>query len=208
LTKAVFLDALGTLVELEPPWLHLRERVPDRITDEQLVGAVKAEMAYYKEHAQEGRDRASLADLRGRCAELLSRQLGVEISIEELVAAVRMRAYTDAEPALRELRERGLKLIVVSNWDISLETVLARCGLAELIDGAISSAAAGARKPDPAIFVPALALAGCTARECLHVGDTAEEDVAAARAAGIRVLLLDREGDGDITSLGEIAERL
>jgi putative hydrolase of the HAD superfamily len=207
-TKAVFLDALGTLVELEPPWLLLRRRVPDEISDERLVAAVRAEMDYYKEHAHEGRDPASLADLRERCAGVLSRELGVDVTAEELVEAVRMNAYPDAEPALRALRERKLKLVVVSNWDCSLGSVLERCGLAALLDGAISSAEAGARKPDPGIFGPALELAGCEATDALHVGDTAEEDAAGARAAGIRVLLVDRSGGGDISSLTEIEEHL
>ena len=104
--------------------------------------------------------------------------------------------------------ERGLRRIVVSNWDCSLGRVLERCGLDGLIDGAVSSAEAGARKPDPAIFAPALELAGCTPAEALHVGDTAEEDVEAARGAGIRVLLLDRDGGGDISSLAEIVKHL
>lgn len=207
-TKAVFLDALGTLVELEPPWLLLRERVPVQISDERLVAAVRAEMDYYKEHAHEGRDAESLADLRGRCADLLSRELGAMIAVDELVASVRMRAYPDAEPALRGLRARALRLVVVSNWDCSLGSVLERCGLAAVLDGAISSAEAGARKPDPAIFGPALELAGCDPGEALHVGDTAEEDVEGARAAGIRALLLDREGGGEISSLAEIEEHL
>jgi putative hydrolase of the HAD superfamily len=86
--------------------------------------------------------------------------------------------------------------------------VLRRCGLAEHLDGAVSSAEAGARKPDPAIFEPALALAGCAPREALHVGDTREEDVDAARAAGIRALLIDRDGNGDVASLGEVAGQL
>jgi putative hydrolase of the HAD superfamily len=73
----------------------------------------------------------------------------------------------------------------------------------------VSSAVAGARKPDPAIFEPALELAGCAPEEALHVGDTREEDVAGARAAGIRPLLIDRGGaDGDISSLKEIREHL
>jgi len=73
----------------------------------------------------------------------------------------------------------------------------------------VSSAGAGVRKPDPAIFAPALELAGCRPDEALHVGDTAEEDVAGARAAGIRSLLIDREGGvGDISSLKEISEHL
>ncbi len=208
ITQAVFLDALGTLVELEPPWLHLREAAGEEVSEERLVRAVRAEMDYYKEHAHEGRDEASLADLRRRCAELLSRELGAEISVDDLVAAVRMRAYPDAAGALAELRERGLKLIVVSNWDCSLGRVLELCGIAELIDGSISSAEAGSRKPDPAIFATALELAGCGPEQALHVGDTVEEDVEGARAAGIRALHIDRAGGGEISSLAEIVDHL
>ena len=68
---------------------------------------------------------------------------------------------------------------------------------------------AGARKPDPAIFAAALELAGAPPDEALHVGDTPEEDVDGARAAGIRPLLIDREGTGgDISSLEEIGQHL
>ena len=208
MTEAVFLDALGTLVELEPPWIWLRPVVGDEVSEKELIAAVQVEMDYYKQHAHEGRDEASLADLRNRCAELLSRELGVEVSVEQLIDSVRFEAYSDSAPALEKLGERGLKRVVVSNWDCSLGRVLERCGLAGRIDGAISSAEAGARKPDPAIFEPALALAGCGPDQALHVGDTAEEDVEAARAAGIRVLLLDRDGGGDISSLAEIEEHL
>jgi putative hydrolase of the HAD superfamily len=207
-TKAVFLDALGTMVELEPPWVGLRAALGDGIPDDRLVGAVRAEMAYYKAHSDEGRDAESLADLRLRCAELLSRELGTEVSTETLVDSIRFSAYPDAAPALQRLREAGMTLVCVSNWDISLEQVLDRCGLAELLDGIVSSAAAGARKPDPAIFATALELAHCQAREAIHVGDTAEEDVEGAAAAGIRVLLLDRDGGGDIASLEQVLERV
>src|SRR3954451_13061344 len=207
MTRAVFLDALGTLVELEPPWISLRDMVPEEVSDEQLVEALKAEMAYYKEHAHEGRDEASLAELRERCAALVSRKLGLDVGVDELVAAIRFSAYPDAVPALRGLRDRDLRLVTVSNWDCSLPGVLERCGLGELLDGAVSSAVAGARKPDPAIFGPALELAGCAADEAVHVGDTPEEDVEGARAAGIRPLLIDRDrGEGDISSLAEISE--
>jgi putative hydrolase of the HAD superfamily len=207
--RAVFLDALGTLVELEPPWVSLRERIPADVSDERLVAAVRAEMRYYREHAHEGRDAASLADLRERCAGLISRELGVEVTVDELVESVRMSAYPDAVPALVALRHRGLRLLAVSNWDCSLGEVLKRCGLAELLDGALSSAEAGAPKPDPAIFVAALKLTGCEPAEAIHVGDTREEDVAGAEAAGIRALLLDRDGaGGEISSLAQIEEHL
>jgi putative hydrolase of the HAD superfamily len=209
MTRAVFLDALGTLVELEPPWISLRELVPAEVSDDRLEAALRAEMAYYREHAQEGRDEESLAGLRERSAALVSRELDMDVGVDELVSAIRFSAYPDAVPALSALRDRGLRLVVVSNWDCSLPAVLEGCGFGGMLDGTVTSAEAGAGKPDPAIFGAALELAGCEAREALHVGDTVEEDVAGARAAGIRPLLIDREGSaGDISSLTEIDQHL
>jgi putative hydrolase of the HAD superfamily len=207
MTRAVFLDALGTLIELEPPWLHLAPALGVE-ADERLVRAVRAEMSYYKEHSHEGRDEQSLAELRRRCADVLSRELGREVPVATMMESIRFRAYPDAAPALDELRALGLRLVCVSNWDCSLPEVLDRVGLREAFAGVVTSADAGARKPDSAIFAPALALAGCRAEEALHVGDTAEEDVEAARAAGIPVLLLGRDGQGDITSLTSIRHHL
>ncbi len=206
-TRAVLLDALGTLVELEPPWTHLA-RALGIDPDERLIRAVRAEMSYYRDHSHEGRDAASLADLRGRCAALLSRELGREVTVEAMMAAIRFRAFPDAAPALSELRGLGLRLVCVSNWDVSLPEVLARCGLDGALDGVVTSAEAGVRKPDPAIFAPALELARCSAAEALYVGDTPAEDLVAARAAGIRALLIARDGGADIESLESIRHHL
>ncbi len=215
-TRAILLDALGTLVELEPPWVHLRRALRDGVPEERLEAAVRAEMRYYRAHSDEGRDPASLADLRRRCAEVLSSELGRPVDVDTLMAAIRFRAYPDAAPALAPLRDRGLTLVCVSNWDCSLPRVIERCGLGGALDGVVASATAGARKPDPAIFERALELAGCTPQEALHVGDTAAEDVEGARRAGVRALLLDRSGssgpaeDGGsrIASLREIEDHL
>jgi FMN phosphatase YigB (HAD superfamily) len=201
---AVFLDALGTLVELEPPWHHLA-RALGLEEDRRLVSAVRAEMRYYREHSHEGRDEASLAELRRGCAEVLSRGLGTEVTVETMMSAIRFRPFPDAAPALEALRRDGLALVCVSNWDCSLPQVLERVGLAQRLDGVVTSAGAGARKPDAAAFGPALELAGCLRRRVLHVGDTEAEDVAGAAAAGIDSLLLDRGGEGEISSLEEIA---
>jgi putative hydrolase of the HAD superfamily len=96
----------------------------------------------------------------------------------------------------------------VSNWDVSLPEVLARCGLEGALDGIVTSAEVGSRKPDPAIFTPALRLAGCSAAEAVYVGDTPAEDVEGARAAGIPALLIDRGGGADIDSLACIRHHL
>ena len=78
----------------------------------------------------------------------------------------------------------------------------------------VTSAAAGAPKPDPALFVAALRLAGCAAGEALHVGDSPVNDVDAARSAGIRAVLLSRDGSAApptgveaIASLAELPRR-
>jgi putative hydrolase of the HAD superfamily len=202
--RAVFLDSLGTLVELESPVPRLRAALGElgfEVDEERVARAFGAEVAYYVEHHTEGRDQSSLAELRNRCAAVLHGELGIpELPLPDardaLLGAIAFRPYPDAAPALRELRARGLRLYVVSNWDCSLREVLASTGLLELVDDAISSAEAGAAKPDPAPFRAALAAAGCEPGEAVHVGDSEENDVAGARAAGIRAVLLRRsEGE-------------
>ena len=200
---AISLDALGTLVELEPPWEHLAAAL-GADPDKRLVNAVRAEMAYYKAHSHKGRDARSLAELRARCAAILSEELGREVDVETMMGAIRFRPYPDSAPALDALRRRGLPLVCVSNWDCSLPDVLERCGLGAKLDGVVTSAGTGSRKPDPAIFAEGLRLAGAEAGEAIHVGDTIDEDVEGARAAGIRALHLDRGGGGDISSLTEV----
>ena len=214
-TRAVFLDALGTLVELEPPAPRLASLlgVPD---DERLQTAVRDEMTYYRDHAHEGHDETSLLGLRERCAALIAEPLGVELDVATLMEAIRFRAFPDAECALQMLREHGLALYCVSNWDYSLPEVLDRVGLAGLLDGVVTSAQTGIRKPDPGIFGVALRICGCDAAEVIHVGDSPPDDLAGAQAAGIPALLINREaGDAGgpagvttITSLAEISHHL
>ena len=200
----MLLDALGTMVDLEPPWVHLAAALGIEESDG-LIAAVRKEMAFYKEHSHEGHDESSLAALRARCADILSWELDREVSVETMMDSIRFRVFPDVPDALADLRARGLRLVCVSNWDVSLPEVLDRCGVGEALDGVVTSAGSGSRKPDPVIFSQALELAGCAADEAVHVGDTLEEDVAGAEAAGIRALLLDREGGGDIDSLGAVA---
>jgi putative hydrolase of the HAD superfamily len=211
-TSAVLIDALGTLVELEPPAPRLQEALGGDLPADEVERAMRAEMAYYRDHSHEATDAGTLAALRRACAELLSTELGREVSVEAMMSAIRFRAYDDAAPALEDLRARGLALICVSNWDCSLPEVLERVGLAGLLDGVVASAVVGHRKPDPAIFQAGLEVAGCGREEALVVGDTPDEDLAGAEAAGIRALLLRRGQRGQsplvVSSLDEISDHL
>ena len=195
---------MGTLVELLPPGPGLAAELAARgvtVTKEEARAAMRAEIAFYRAHLHEARDDASLAVLRRRCAAVLgdalpppARALGPGALHDVLLGALRFRAFGEVPDVLRALRTRGARLVVVSNWDASLPEVLQRTGLAELVDGAVASAVLGAAKPDPAIFAAGLALAGVPAARAVHAGDDLRADVAGARAAGLRAVLVAREG--------------
>jgi HAD superfamily hydrolase (TIGR01549 family) len=213
----VLLDSFGTLVRMEPPAPHLRAEL-ERTTgvDVGIVAAERAfaaEIAFYLRHNLEGRDPASLDNLRDRCAHVVAEAIerpGLEHEAvrEAMLAALRFHAFPDARPALEELRRRGLRLVVASNWDCSLPEVLERTGLAPLLDGAVASAVVGAAKPDPRLFEAALELAGCEASEAVHAGDSVDGDVAGALAAGIRPVLVsrDRAAPVEVTAVSSLAE--
>jgi putative hydrolase of the HAD superfamily len=213
--NAVLLDALGTLVRLEPPAPRLRRELLERfglsLTGAEAERAIAKEIAYYRAHLDEGRDEPSLRALRRRCAEVLWGELAeaqcgevararpggdvptADAIVAALLASLSFSAFTDVAPTLSALRQRGLRVVVVSNWDVSLSDVLARLDLVRWLDGVVTSAAVGARKPRSEIFECGLELAGVGPEHAIHVGDSVEEDVAGARAAGIEAVLLARE---------------
>lgn len=203
--RALLIDALGTMLWMRPPWEEIDPAAVRGVPAERVRAGFEAEIAYYMTHIAEGSDPEGLADLRRRCAAVLSREAGAEIPVGAMLAAIRFEPFDDAMPALEEARARGLRLVCVSNWDCSLPEVLERTGLARLLDGVVSSASSGARKPDPAIFAAGLRAAGCSAEQALHVGDS-DEDVAGARAAGIDVLRISRDGRGGEGTIGSLSE--
>jgi 2-haloalkanoic acid dehalogenase type II len=195
--RAVLFDSFGTLVAMDPPGPHLRDELAKQgveVSPEAAEAAFRAEIAYYVEHHVEGRDHASLDELRDRCARVVSDALGdppIDVRAA-MLAAIRFSAFREAPAVLRDLRARGARLIVASNWDCSLGQVLRDAGLRDLVDGVVTSAEVGAAKPDPRLFLAALALARCGPDEAVYVGDSPEHDVAGAEAAGIRGLLVER----------------
>jgi HAD superfamily hydrolase (TIGR01549 family) len=207
-TRALLIDGLGTLVSLASPAPALRVELAGRfgieVSEDEAGRALAAEIAFYRAHMGLGRDVDSLAALRRRCAEVLRDALpasdglaaiDAEALTEALLGALRFDAYPDARPALLRARAAGARIVVVSNWDVSLAEVLERVGLAPLLEGVVTSAAVGAVKPQRAIFAHALALAGVAAERARHVGDTLDEDVRGASACGIPAVLLRRDSE-------------
>jgi putative hydrolase of the HAD superfamily len=203
LRPAVLLDALGTLVELQPPAPRLRARLAEEgfeVSEERAAAGFAAEISYYLAHHLEGADRERLDDLRDRCAAAMMDALDLPgldhaTARRAMLGALEFTAFPDALEGLADLRERGHRLVVVSNWDCSLPDWLGPTGLLDRVDGVVTSAEVGAAKPDPAVFRKALSLAGVDGAGAVHVGDSLDNDVAGARALGIRAILVQREGE-------------
>ena len=116
-------------------------------------------------------------------------------------AAENFELYEDALPVLEDLRAHGLKLGLVSNGIRDLSVFVAHHALD--VDAVVGSRAHGWVKPHESIFRAALELLGVGAGDAVMVGDSLEEDVAGARAIGMRAFLVDRHDRHP-----EVAERL
>jgi putative hydrolase of the HAD superfamily len=188
---AVTIDGYGTLLRLTDPLPALREALfahgAER-TEAEVRAAFLAEVEHYKARSHLGRDADSLAALRRDCAcvflEALQAPLKADEFVDDFMAALVFEPLPDVVTVLGRLRSAGLRLGVVANWDCALPEHLERAGLDRFFDTVVTSARAGAAKPDPAIFELALAELAAESSHALHVGDD-PVDEQGARAAGM-----------------------
>lgn len=103
--------------------------------------------------------------------------------------------FADVVPALQRLKEAGVRLGVVSNWDSQLPNVLDRLELTSWFETIVVSHFEGIEKPNPEIFRRALERMDVQPSEALHIGDSVELDGGGAKAAGIDWLCVDRHND-------------
>ncbi|MGH3032885.1 MAG: HAD-IA family hydrolase, partial [Gaiellaceae bacterium] len=180
-----------TVVELADPVCRLQEalaRHGEHHDPDPVRGAFAAEVAYYMPRAHEGRDEESLAALRVACTAVFLEALGADLDAAEFspafAGALAFRPLEGVERSLARLRAAGLALACVSNWDLSLAAYLEGAGLAHYFDAVVSSAEAGAPKPDEAVFRVALERLGVAPARALHIGD-GDGDREGAVAAGL-----------------------
>ncbi len=153
-TRAVCLDAYGTLFVLTP---RIGPRVAaltgvDAADASRAVDDAAREIDWAIDWAEPARARETWRAF----FENVASRLAVH-DPQALVAALESvpfdpsayAAFPDAGPALRTLRERGLRLGVVSNGDRAVEAILERLELRPLLDEVVVSADVGVGKPDP-----------------------------------------------------------
>ncbi len=206
--QAVFFDLFQTLVHYEPP----REELLARALKDLGVAIdpaalrhpiVSADEFIYQEIARRPLGQRTPEEkmaLYMRHQEILLEGAGIRPT-PELVRGVlgRMQRqkmtlvlFDDVAPALVDLKERGLRLGMISNVDSDMAADFERLGLPARLDVIVTSSDAGVSKPDPGIFREALRRAGVPPEAAVFVGDQYQVDVLGARGAGMEGILLDR----------------
>jgi putative hydrolase of the HAD superfamily len=122
--------------------------------------------------------------------------------------------YPEVAETLPVLERRGLVLSVISNFDSRLIGILQGLGAAHWFEHIFVSSRVGYAKPDRQIFHTALERHSLEAGDALHVGDSEEKDLLGANRAGLKGVLVKRNGAGNsnlsprITSLRSIPSLL
>lgn len=176
---AVTIDAFGTLLELRDPVGSLARLLPG-FEPGAIERAFRAETEFYVPRSHLGHDAESLAELRAQSARVFNEALGSSLTPEQYIGALEFTFVDGAVAAVERLRALGLSLCVVSNWDVGLHAWLDGLGVP-----VVTSAEAGAPKPDPAPFRLALELLGVRPERTLHVGDS-DGDEHGAAVAGLK----------------------
>jgi putative hydrolase of the HAD superfamily len=123
--------------------------------------------------------------------------------------------FPETIEVLAELKKRGLRLGVISNFDDRAYSVMRSLNILQFFDSVTLSSETGYCKPDREIFEAAVRSLGVPASEVLLVGDSLHDDVEAAMKAGLSAVLLDRRNRHEsaenvprISSLKEVLDFL
>ena len=221
--RAVLFDWGGTVVRDDSLILgapvaavaaFVRHTLEHEVSDEALEGALHAVLPKY---------RPGLTEAAPHLSRLLGAaftSLGLEVGGSDVEACARLffresthglAVYDDARALLASLRFRGYRTAVVTNAVFPSRLFTPKVnelGLAGYIDTFVSSADVGWAKPNPGPFLRALAELEVEAQDALFVGDMIETDIAGARAAGMRAVLLERTDRARDRSDYPVIERL
>lgn len=176
-------DALGTL-SLDDAWARWRT------SGGFVEHAAKNEEAWRPIHAGVHADRLAAMGVDAA----LTAQIADRV-VEMQTEAGEYALFDDTIPALQRIVSNGVQSIIVSNHIWRLPEIVRSLGIGSMLEGVITSARIGYRKPHPEVYAAAIRLAGCAPSEVLFVGDNPSHDVDGPIAAGMRAALLDRNGN-------------
>jgi len=200
--QAVTFDAGGTLIQ---PWPSVggvyaevaAQHGVSNLSPEKLNKKFAAAWRAKKNFQHTHEDWAELVDqtFAGLCASRPSETFFPAI-YQRFAELGAWRMYDDVLPALDALASKDIPLAVISNWDARLRPLLEQFRLDRYFEIIVVSCEIGFAKPSPVIFEHAAKKLGIAPENIVHVGDSAREDVAGAKAAGAGALLIDRDKKG------------
>lgn len=201
--KAVLFDLGGTLIKTaEVPEIYKRilKRFGVNVTSDEILKAHRAneeEFDIAKGQLEFGQDFWIKWNLR------VLERIGITENIEYLAQKVDelwwdhadLEVYSDVFPMLAQLRTNGVKLGLVTNGlKKDFEYLLKRMELADCFDVVVGMDTCNKAKPDKEIFLFALNKLGIHPEQALFVGDSVKNDYKGAEGAGMKPLIIDREG--------------
>ena len=210
MTNVVFFDFFATLIFWTQPLRVTTRKIADRYQLCLNWSVYNEARAILTEAYEASKPTDNIRDtiskqLEGCCA--FVKKLGAREHVEQIAWEVlqyehalfsrnNATLYEDVLPTLNRLQQMNLKMGIISNWDTPLHAMVEELGLSPYFDVIVAShdQRVQSAKPDAAIFEYALNAVGVSAKEAIHVGDSFEADIIGADTAGIRAILLDRDG--------------
>jgi putative hydrolase of the HAD superfamily len=169
--RAALIDLFDTLVWSE--WRVLRSQLAEAIGVEPHVLQRAYEITYTsRQTGANGSAEGDIAVLVEACG--LEAESRFVRDLADLVSGHldrHVHLYEDSLPALRGLRERGIRTAVVSNCDHFAGPLVEALGLKDEVDALVLSCEVGAHKPDAAIYLTALDALGARAEQAVFVDD-------------------------------------
>jgi putative hydrolase of the HAD superfamily len=216
--RAVLFDLGGTLFKTaEPPEIHRR------ILSAYGVNVASEDVARAHVQNEKEFDLKKMAEYgAGFWVEWNTRlleRLGIEGDVRFLARKIDelwweyadLQVYPDAIDTLVRLREKGMKLGVVTNaFRKDFDQILERLGLTTFFDIVVGVDACNKAKPDEKIFLYAVEKLHIDRAEALFVGNSVEYDFDGARNAGLRPLLVNRDEStsSDVDTIRSLTEVL
>jgi putative hydrolase of the HAD superfamily len=204
--RAVFFDAVGTLIHPDPPapavYAAVGRRFGSRLDDDAIAArfraAFQAEEVFDYQNGLRTSEAREVERWRRIVATVLDDVTDAETCFQELFAHFSRpdawRCDPDAAATLAELAARGYRLGLASNYDERLRSVHAGLPALGPAQHLVISSEVGWRKPAAGFFAALCRVAGLAPGQIALVGDDRDNDYDGARAAGLRAVLFDPRG--------------